>query len=214
MGPTLDEKGFRDLIRRVRAGDARAATELVRDYQEEIRRIVRIRLTDPRMRTELESMDICQSVMGNFFARVAAGQFDLERPEDLLRLLATMAMNKVRDRYRKLTADKRDHQVVRGEDSCDPAAQLPDPGRGPDSIVAEREILARIRGRLTDDELYIYEQRSVGREWAEIAADLPSAPEPVRQKLAGSKPDALRKKYVRALNRVLEELGIDSPECD
>lgn len=214
MGPTLDEQGFRDLIRRVRAGDAHAAAELVRDYQEEIRRIVRIRLTDPRLRTEFESMDICQSVMGNFFARVAAGQFDLDKPEDLLRLLATMAMNKVKDRYRKMTAGKREHRSVRAGDSCDPVAEVADPGRGPDSIVAEREILARIRARLTDDELYVYEQRAVGREWAEIAASLDTAPDPIRQKLAGSKPDALRKKYDRALNRVLEELGIDSPEED
>lgn len=214
MDPTLDEQGFRDLIRRVRAGDAPAAAELVRDYQEEIRRIVRIRLTDPRMRSEFESMDICQSVMGNFFARVAAGQFDLDRPEDLLRLLATMAMNKVKDRYRKMTAGKREHRVVRGDPDRNPAADVADAGRGPDSIVAEREILDRIRTQLRDEELYLYEQRAVGREWAEIAAGLAAAPESVRQKLAGSKPDALRKKYERALNRVLEALGIDSPDAE
>jgi hypothetical protein len=31
--------------------------------------------------------DICQSVMASFFVRAAAGQFNLERPDELIRLL-------------------------------------------------------------------------------------------------------------------------------
>ncbi|MBI3466204.1 MAG: hypothetical protein HY000_24585 [Planctomycetes bacterium] len=53
---------FREMIRRVRAGDEDAATELVRQYEPEIRREVRMRLTDPRLRRGIESVDICQSV--------------------------------------------------------------------------------------------------------------------------------------------------------
>lgn len=209
-----DEGSFRDLIQRVRSGDAMAAEELVREYQDEIRRIVRVRLTDPRLRTEFESMDICQSVMGNFFVRVAGGQFDLNQPDDLLKLLATMAINKLKDRYRKMTADKRDHRVVRASDSCDPAALVPDPGRTPDSIVAEREMLERIRARLSEDERYVYEQRAAGMEWSDIVAAVALAPEPIRTRLAASTAESLRKKYQRALDRVLEQLGIDTSESD
>ena len=50
-----------------------------------------------RLRRVLDSVDVCQSVLANFFVRVAAGQFDLDQPEQLLRLLATMARNRILD---------------------------------------------------------------------------------------------------------------------
>ena len=40
-------------------------------------------------------MDICQSVLGSFFVRAATGQYKLETPEHLLKLLTTMARNKL-----------------------------------------------------------------------------------------------------------------------
>jgi hypothetical protein len=38
-------------------------------------------LTDARLRREIDSADICQAVLANFFVRVAAGQFEIETPE-------------------------------------------------------------------------------------------------------------------------------------
>src|SRR5262245_7793683 len=48
--PMLDDKAFQDLISKVRAGDDDAAAELVRLYEPAIRREVRLRLRDPRLR--------------------------------------------------------------------------------------------------------------------------------------------------------------------
>ena len=90
-----DDVPFSDLVRRVRAGDGAAAAELVRRYEPALRVAVRVRLTDPALRRVLDSMDVCQSVLANFFVRAVAGQFDLDRPEQLLALLAAMARNKV-----------------------------------------------------------------------------------------------------------------------
>ena len=42
------------------------------------------RLADARLGNLLDSMDICQSVLTSFFVRAAAGQYDLETPEQLL----------------------------------------------------------------------------------------------------------------------------------
>src|SRR5206468_9976043 len=62
-GPGVaDESSFADLIGRVRAGDGRAAAELVRRYEPAVRVAVRVRLTDPGLRRVLDSMDVCQSV--------------------------------------------------------------------------------------------------------------------------------------------------------
>src|SRR5262245_31987749 len=86
-GPTMaEDPSFQDLLRRVRQRDEQAAAELVRRYEPTIRLAVRVRLTDPRLRRLLDSVDICQSILANFFVRAAAGQFDLERSEQLVKL--------------------------------------------------------------------------------------------------------------------------------
>ena len=79
----------------MRAGDAQAAADLVRRYEPAIRRAARVRLVDTRLNRLLDSMDICQSVMASFFVRTALGQYELETPEQLLKLLATMTRNKL-----------------------------------------------------------------------------------------------------------------------
>ena len=97
----MDEgNSFLELIKRVRAADPSAAVELVRRYEPAIRRIVRLQMRDPRLRRILDSMDVCQSVLASFFLRAATGQYDLNQPAQLLRLLAVMARNKVASQAR------------------------------------------------------------------------------------------------------------------
>ena len=91
---------FDEFLAAIRRGDQNAAEELVRTYEPFIRRIIRMRLTDERLRRIFDSMDICQSIMANFFARAAAGQFNLQTPEQLRNLLVTMAINKLRSKAR------------------------------------------------------------------------------------------------------------------
>jgi RNA polymerase sigma-70 factor (ECF subfamily) len=55
---------------------------------------------------------------------------------------------------------------------------------------------------LTAEERYLVDQRTQGREWAQIAADL------------GASPEALRKKHARALDRVAQELGLDKAAAE
>src|SRR5215470_16392751 len=109
---------FADFIRRIRAGDDRAARELVHLYEPVIRREVRLRLGDPRLHTRFDWTDICQSVMASFFVRAAAGQYDLEQPEQLLKLLVVMTRRKLVDQKRRHGADRRDYRRV---EACDPA---------------------------------------------------------------------------------------------
>ena len=108
--PANDE--FQALLGRVRAGDAQAAAELVRRYEPAIRRAARVRLVDTRLNRLLDSMDICQSVMASFFVRAALGQFELETPEQLLKLLATMTRNKLANQVKGHGAARRDFRRV------------------------------------------------------------------------------------------------------
>src|SRR3954469_18683176 len=103
-----DTSVFADLLERVRGADSDAATELVRKYESAIRVAVRTRLSDPALRRQFDSMDVCQSVLGSFFFRMAAGQYDLRDPAQLVTLLTKMARNKLAMRARHQYRQRRD----------------------------------------------------------------------------------------------------------
>jgi RNA polymerase sigma-70 factor (ECF subfamily) len=191
-----ESQGFAELIRQVRAGDADAAAEVVRRYEPEIRRAVRLRLTDPGLRRVLDSMDVCQSVFANFFVRAAAGQFDLDQPDQLLRLLIVMARNKLHDEVSYHQAARRDQRRL----EADPAVRL-DEARSttpsPSSVLSARELLEALRSALTPAERELADQRALGRDWKSIAAE------------RGERPDTLRKRLSAALNRASQALGLD-----
>jgi RNA polymerase sigma factor (sigma-70 family) len=186
---------FRELIGQVRAGDPQAAAELVRQYEPTIRMVVRRRLADPALRRVLDSLDICQSVLASFFVRVASGQYDLERPEQLFKLLTTMARNKVANAALKQRAACRDpHRLEKGSLE---RLELIDPHSGPCELAAHQELLQEFRRRLSVEERHLAEQRAQGRPWAEIAAEV------------GGSPDRLRLQLTRAFDRVAHDLGLD-----
>ncbi len=189
-----DEHSFQDLIRRLRAGDNEAAEELLRRFGPTIRRVARLRLADTRLQRLFDSMDICQSVFGSFFVRSALGQYDLQTPEQLLRLLVDMSRKKVIDRAREASAARRDYRRTQGaihEQSCVA------PGSSPCEQVAARELLQEFFKRLSCEERQLAQHRSAGLDWAQIAA------------LHGRGMEALRKKLSRAVDRVARELGLE-----
>jgi RNA polymerase sigma factor (sigma-70 family) len=188
----------RDLIARVRAGDQVAAATLVRDFEPYVRRAVRIQLRDPRLRSFLDTVDICQSVMASFFARLGLGQYELSHPRQLSALLIAMARSKVATRARRADVLRRDRQ---GQGAlARTMAGIVDPAPDPDRVVSGRELLERFRSRLDPVERELSDRRVEGRSWAEIAAEL------------GGSPEGLRKRLSRALDRVACELGLDDPD--
>lgn len=193
---THSDSGFTDLVRRVRQGDADAAFELVNRYEPELRIIARVKLNDPQLRRFVDSMDICQSVLANFFVRASAGQFDIQTPDQLQKLLFVMIKNKVTDHARQQKAERRDVGRMTGS----PADELPlaASGETPSQILAIKELASEARKRFCDDELAIIDLRMEGIGWAEIANRL------------GATPERLRKKMTRALDRVAQAMGLDS----
>ena len=194
----MTEKTFSELFAEVKLGDAAAAEELVRMYEPEIRRVVRVRLTDSRLRQLVDSVDICQSVLAGFFVRTAAGQYDLQTPEELLRLLVTMAKNRIVDLARYGQAARRDGRRNVSVDNEDSPVELKASGPGPESIIVNRELVDTVRGRLSDEERRIMQMRSDGQNWDEIAAAF------------GEKTNAVRMRLTRAIDRVSEELGLET----
>jgi RNA polymerase sigma-70 factor (ECF subfamily) len=191
----LDDSSFTEFVARIRSGDAEAAAELVRRYEPVIRLEVRIRLTDHRLRRLFDSMDICQSVLSSFFVRAAVGQFELDDPSRLVRLLVAIARNKVANQARQQQSTKRDHRRALSRADEDLVAE--DPSPSPSRVIAGRELLDAFRCRLSDEERQVADLRSEGRHWTEVA------------ELLGGTADGRRKQLTRAVVRVTRELDID-----
>jgi RNA polymerase sigma-70 factor (ECF subfamily) len=192
-----DDLSFGELIVRVRRGDEQAAAELVRRYEPTIRRAVRFRLTDARLRRTCDSMDVCQSVMASFFVRAALGQYDLDTPEQLLRLLTTMARNKLLNQARDQHAARRDNRLLRDVSDLEVVSAAP----GPPQEVEARELLQEVHRRLTPEELRLVELRNQGHDWASIARQV------------GGTAAALRQKLHRAVARLSQEFGLEDGDA-
>ena len=186
---------FTEFIRRIRAGDDQAARELVERYEPVIRREARVRLRDPRLTCRFDSRDVCQSVMASFFGRAAAGQFDLEHPDQLLRLLVVMTRHKLTQQVRRHRAGRRDY---RRSEMRDPEhlEGLPAAAPSPSRLVAGRELLDEFRRRLSLEERQLADLRAEGLTWPEVAARL------------GGEAQARRRQLSRALDRVAVQLGL------
>lgn len=190
-----DESEFAEWIARVRHGDADAAAELVRRYERAVRVAIRVRLTDPQMRRQFDSMDVYQSVMFSFFVRAAAGQFELIEPGQLIGLLVKMAQNKLYMQIRRHGQQKRDAgRAVEWDETLAPVA---DPQPGPATIAAAREQLSALMNQLSPAEQAIARRRAEGHSWAEIAAEL------------GETPQAVRMRLTRAIARIAPAVGLD-----
>jgi DNA-directed RNA polymerase specialized sigma24 family protein len=183
---------FEEFIRRIRAGDEQAAVELVRQYEPAIRMEVRLHMHDPSLRRVFDSLDVCQSVLGSFFVRVAAGQYDLNEPRQLLRLLVAMARNKVLFQVRKQHFQRRDTRRTSAA-----AVETVARGENPEQIVVGKELLGAFRQRLSEEELQLADLRTAGAQWGEIAAKL------------GGTAQGRRKQLTRAVDRVARQLGLD-----
>jgi RNA polymerase sigma factor (sigma-70 family) len=186
---------FVEFVRRVRAGDERAAVELLRQYEPAVRLEVRLHLRDTRLRQLFDSMDICQSVLGSFFVRLAAGQFDLDRPEKLLKLLVTITRRKVAYQARKQRTQSRDHRRVAPLELHQAEAIATDPS--PSRVAAGKELLEKLRRGLNSEERHLADLRAQGLGWTEIADTL------------GGTPQARRMQLARAVDRVARQLGLE-----
>lgn len=199
MNEPLEGEEYADFIRRIRLGDERAAEELIRRYEPEVRLEIRtmLRLRDSRLRRIFDSMDICQSVMASFFVRAAVGDFELDEPTQLIRLLVGMARNRLAERVRFHQRHRRD---VRRLGTVDPELhETRSEAETPSEVISRRELLGMFRERLSDEERRLAELRSQGLDWSAVAEHL------------GGTPEARRKQLGRAIARVGRELGLDAP---
>jgi hypothetical protein len=189
---------FSDLLERVRHGESDAALELVNRYESTIRVAVRIRLTDPRLRRQFDSMDVCQSVLASFFVHAATGAYVLHEPRQLVALLTKMAQNKLNMRARAQFRHCRSVGRLSAAtvEETNVACSLP----GPLQQAASKELLDRTLAMMTPEIRAIAIRRMHDEPWADIASAL------------GGTADGRRKQYVRAVGQIAEGLELDALE--
>jgi DNA-directed RNA polymerase specialized sigma24 family protein len=189
-----DDVEFLQLLERVRSGDADAACVLVRRYEPAIRIAVRTRLSDPALRRQFDSIDVCQSVLGSFFLHAATGSYDLHEPRQLMALLIKMAQNKlamhVRSHYRECRDIRRSHGTAVEE--ADIASSAPDSYRQ----AAGKELLHRALDLMPAEIRSIAQRRMDGESWSAIASSM------------GGTPDGRRMQYERAVDHVADTLTL------
>ena len=185
------EQTFEELLERIRQGDPQASEDLVKEYEAEVRRFVRYRLSSGKMRRLLDSLDICQSVFANFFFRVTQGQFDLQNSRQLRQLLMAMAGNRLLDHVRKQGTVRRGHGVAQAPMFDNLAGS----GPGPLQEAEARDLMDVLRTRLSEEETNMLDQWLIGEDWETIATRCDASPE------------AVRKRFTRALDRVAQEFG-------
>jgi len=190
-----DQQTFEDFIRRVRSGDEEAAQELVQLFEPLVRRELRIKMTDRRMSQIFDSDDVCQSIWSSFFVRIAAGQYDLDSPLHLAKLLSSMAKNKLATQARRHHAEKRD--VDRIDQSRPELANVPDEHENPSVCLMGKELYAKIQENLSEDERKMSELRRDGLTWEAVARTL------------GGTSQARRMQLDRAAERIIGLLGMN-----
>jgi RNA polymerase sigma factor (sigma-70 family) len=173
---------FADFLQRIRAGDDAAALELVNRFEPLIRREVRMRIGDDRLNRAFDSLDVSQSVFANFFSRAATGEYQLDEPDQLARLLMSMARNRLVSRVRRERRLVRDVRRLAVESSS--LDQVADARPSPSEVVSRKEALELLRSTLTEEEHQIFELRRAGLSWNEVAAQLGGSGQARRMQLS------------------------------
>lgn len=107
----VSDNRFATLVAQVRDGSQEAAWELVELYGPHILHVVR-RSLSREIRPKFDSQDFVQAVWASFFSRDQVQFFDIDRPEQLIGVLAAIAKHKIIDEVRR-RLDTEKHNIRR-----------------------------------------------------------------------------------------------------
>ena len=184
------------LLERLRQGDEEAAKQLVQRYESAIRVAVRTHLSDPHLRRQFDSLDVCQSVLASFFFHLTSGAYDLHVPEQLSGLLMKMAQNKLRMRARDQLRQRRDIRRLSHTDVEDAKVSSEEPG--PEEAIDDKDLLEHALNLMPAEIRAIADRRIAGELWPQIADAM------------GGTPDGRRKQFERAVLPIAESLRLRS----
>jgi DNA-directed RNA polymerase specialized sigma24 family protein len=181
--PTPELQEFFALMQ---GGDEGAVEAMLQEMDPFLRRVIRMRLLDGRLRRAVDTTDILQSLLEDFFRQPMAGERAESSSVQLCAYLAAAVRHKVQTRLRK----ERRHAGSL-PDQWEPACPEPDVGKR----VEDQDFAAAIRSRLDESARLLFDLKAQGLTWQEVAAKV------------GGRADALRMRLNRSVAAVLTELG-------
>jgi RNA polymerase sigma-70 factor (ECF subfamily) len=167
QGPAKKFDSDRSLLRKVRSGCDEAARQLYLRYAPRLMALARAK-SSAGLARRLDAEDIVQSVFRTFFRGVAQGYYDVPAGEDLWKLFAVIALNKIRADGAFHRAAKRDVRLTTAIDGRASDLEAPhnqDPSAETFLTMVVEETLERLGLRQRE----IVELRMQGFEVAEIA---------------------------------------------
>ena len=195
----INDGSFALLLDQLRRGDASASVKIQERFGGHIRRLARVWLSQRRLGRLMDSEDICQSVLAEFFERYSKGSYEFDNERQLRALLARIATSRLLYHWQRHRTAKRDmRRLAEGataENQIEALASSNQPT--PSQVLAGRELAEECRRRFSPEEWTIVELRNAGNEWKGISEQL------------GRSPDSLRMQYTRAVTRVARQLYID-----
>ena len=183
---TCPRRNCKNSLPRSRAATSGAVEAMLQELDPFLRRVIRLRLLDGRLRRAVDTTDILQSLLKDFLRQPAAGEPAETSSAQLCAYLAAAVRHKVQTRLRK----ERRHAGSLPEE-WEPASPEPDVGKR----VEDQDFAEAIRSRLDESARLLLDLKAQGLTWQEVAAKV------------GGRADALRMRLNRAVAAVLTELG-------
>jgi RNA polymerase sigma-70 factor (ECF subfamily) len=162
-----------DLLAQWRAGDEQAARQLFDRYVSQLLALARRRISQ-RIAGRVDAEDIVQSVFRTFFKRAREGQFHIEDPEDLCKLLARITVHKTLRQVAFHKRGKRDvgMEAGQGDEDHDHLMAVLASEPTPDETAVFLDELEHYLAKMTDEDRRILEMRMDGYSNVEIAGKL------------------------------------------
>jgi DNA-directed RNA polymerase specialized sigma24 family protein len=186
----MASRELQEFFAALRSGDPQIVESLLNGLDPSLRRIIRARLKDARVRRVADTSDIFQSLLKDFLFQKESERLPLEHSAGIYAYLAAAACHKIHGRLRKES-----RHVGSLADDFDRVSPEP-PASGQ---LEDRDFIEAVRDRLDEDKRLLFELAVRGLTWSEISA------------VVGGKPDALRMRLRRGISGVLSELGEEEP---
>jgi DNA-directed RNA polymerase specialized sigma24 family protein len=192
VGPNMASRELQEFFAALRSGDPRTAESLLDRLEPSLRRIIRARLQDARVRRVADTSDIFQSLLKDFLFQRQGEHSPSQSAAGMYAYLAAAASHKIQAKLRK----ERRHAGSLADDFEPATTESPAGER-----LENRDLIEAIRERLAEDRRLLFDLTLRGLTWAEISA------------IVGGQPDTLRMRLRRGIASALSELGEQELSC-
>jgi RNA polymerase sigma factor (sigma-70 family) len=189
---SIPPEDFAPLLARARLGDEGALAQLARQYEPEVRRAIRARLS-PDLRRYVDPTDLVLSVHRVLLLGIRQNKFDLSVQENLVALAVTIVRRKIARHWRTLQRERRIIGRQVNIQDVEEKAVSPDGAELASVLAAEvHDQVHRLLLKLNDRDRRLMERHlqgqstaAIAREWGEDAGVLRVRLSRIRQRLRG-----------------------------